>query len=184
VNFVMLYGPPGAGKLTVATELSRLTGYKLFDNHVSIDWAKAYFDFATEPFWRLVHSFREAVFEECARSGRDLIFTFVYAHPNDIEYVERRFEVIDRHDGRVMLVQMHCDPHVLLTRVDAADRVERGKLVDPQGLQDLLDTRELFVPIPGRESLRVDTTHMPPGEAARLIAGHFGLAVDHAYATE
>jgi shikimate kinase len=38
---VFIYGPPAAGKLTVAKELSAVTGYKLFDNHVTIDWGEA-----------------------------------------------------------------------------------------------------------------------------------------------
>jgi tRNA uridine 5-carbamoylmethylation protein Kti12 len=67
MNFVMIYGPPGVGKLTVAMELSRLTGYKLFDNHVSIDWARTLFEFADPAFWPIVNRVRLLVAEGLLR---------------------------------------------------------------------------------------------------------------------
>ena len=50
MNLVFIYGPPGVGKLSVARELARATGYKLFDNHVSIACAESVFEFGTKPF--------------------------------------------------------------------------------------------------------------------------------------
>ena len=50
MNLVFIYGPPGVGKLTVAKELAGLTGYKLFHNHLSIDWVLPVFDFGSDPF--------------------------------------------------------------------------------------------------------------------------------------
>ena len=58
MNLVFIYGPPGVGKFTVATELAELTGYKLFHNHQSIDAVRAVFTFGDQPFPRLVHRIR------------------------------------------------------------------------------------------------------------------------------
>ena len=41
MQFVVLYGRPAVGKLTVARELSALTGYAVFDNHLVVDVALA-----------------------------------------------------------------------------------------------------------------------------------------------
>jgi predicted kinase len=175
MDFVMVYGPPGVGKLTVATKLARITGFKLFDNHMSIDWAKAFFEFGEEPFWRLVAAFRDAVFEECAKEGRDLIFTFVYAHDEDLPQIERRFEALSAHGVRICPVQLTCDPSVLEARVEAQDRIDRGKLATVDGLRATLARHELFTPIPGRESLHVDNTLVPAEDVARRIVEHYGL---------
>jgi len=45
MNLVFLHGPPAAGKLTVGREFARVTNSKLFDNHISIDFAKNIFEF-------------------------------------------------------------------------------------------------------------------------------------------
>jgi len=36
MNLVFLHGPAASGKLTVGRELSRLTGYRLFHNHLGL----------------------------------------------------------------------------------------------------------------------------------------------------
>ena len=35
-NFIMICGPQAVGKMTVGQELAKLTGYKLFYNHILI----------------------------------------------------------------------------------------------------------------------------------------------------
>ncbi|MBA2608364.1 MAG: hypothetical protein H0U92_05475 [Actinobacteria bacterium] len=42
---VVIYGPPAAGKLTVAREVSERYGYALLDNHVTFDFALRLFEF-------------------------------------------------------------------------------------------------------------------------------------------
>jgi shikimate kinase len=160
MRMVFIYGPPAVGKLTVAREISARTGFKLFDNHTTIDWALRFFDFGQEAFWRLVRAFRDAVFEECAREDLDLVVTFVYAQQADLELVERRLAIVEQHGGRVCLVQLTCEREVLEARVQSVERAVRGKLSTVEGLLDLMQRHDLFSPIPGRESLTIDNTHL------------------------
>ena len=44
MNFIIIYGPAAVGKMTVGKELSKLTGYKLFHNHMSIEFVLQFFD--------------------------------------------------------------------------------------------------------------------------------------------
>ena len=37
MKLIFIYGAPAAGKLTVANEIARQTGFKVFHNHLSID---------------------------------------------------------------------------------------------------------------------------------------------------
>ena len=54
MNLIILFGPPAVGKMTVGQELSRLTGYPLLHNHMTIDLVTEFFDFGTPQFGRLV----------------------------------------------------------------------------------------------------------------------------------
>lgn len=83
MTFVLLYGPPAVGKLTVAKELAKLTGFKVFHNHLSIDLVETVFPRGTPSFGRVGKAIRELVFEEAARENVSLIFTYVYAYPYD-----------------------------------------------------------------------------------------------------
>jgi len=76
LKLVFIYGPPAVGKLTVATELVKLTGFKLFDNHVSIDFVKSVFEFGTRQYWKLIEKYRLSMFNEAAKHGINTIFHF------------------------------------------------------------------------------------------------------------
>lgn len=175
MNLVFIYGPPGVGKLSVAKELARLTGYKLFDNHVSIRCADSVFEFGTKPFLRIVGTIRDVVFEEAAANGVSLVFTYVYSHPQDAPHVERTCGLFEARGGRALLVRLFCAPEALEQRLPRAGRAEAGKLASLETFRELSKTHDLFSPVPGRESLEVDNTALAPEEVAGLIASHYHL---------
>jgi len=175
MNLVFIYGPPGVGKLSVATEIARATGYRLFHNHVSITCAETVFDFGTKPFWRVVGGIRDMVLEEAAANQVSLIFTFVYSHPQDAEHVERMCGLVEAQGGHALLVRLACTREELERRLPQPGRVEAGKLASLETLRGLLETHDLFSPVPGRESLEIDNTRLTPAEVAGLIVSHYHL---------
>ncbi len=168
MNFVFLYGPPGVGKLTVAGELASLIGYRLFDNHVSIDAVRRVFDFSDEPFWPLVLGFRFDVYEAAARHGIDLITTGAYVYPEDTELAESWFKAVERHNATVLLVHLTCRREVLAERVRSEGRGANK--------QTTLDDHDYLTPIPNRPSLHIDNSELTPRDAARQIAAQLRLA--------
>src|SRR3954468_24752562 len=97
MRFVLIDAPPGVGKLTVGKELARLTGFKLVDNHATIDVVRRVFDFTDPPFWPIVRRFRFDLFEAAAEHGVDLITTGAYIHPSDVPVVEEMFGLVEKH---------------------------------------------------------------------------------------
>jgi hypothetical protein len=58
--------------------------------------------------------------------------------------------------------------------VQSDSRRARGKLTDPQRLVDGFD---LEVTLPFEPRLRIDSTHLAPGEVAGRIITHYSLPV-------
>lgn len=75
-RLVVLFGPPAVGKMAVAIELARITGMRLFHNHMALEPVLQLFPYGSPPFQRIVRQFRNAVFREAAQAdGPGLIYT-------------------------------------------------------------------------------------------------------------
>jgi hypothetical protein len=170
VDLIFLYGPPAAGKLTVAKALSELSGYKVFHNQLSIDLSMELFEFGTEDFKELSEAIRSKVFEISARKKEGkLIFTFCYAHPIDLAYVNNIIGQFEKCGGRVYLYQIICGEDILSKRVSEPSRNGHQKIRSADKLKQILSRYDLFTPVPEKGSVPVDTGVYSPEEAARLI---------------
>jgi hypothetical protein len=176
MRLVFIYGPPASGKLTVATELAKLTGFKLFHNHVSIQFVQSIFEFGTRTFWRLTNKYRLEMIEEAAKEGIDTIFTFVYSKGEDDKFVKRILQNVRSNGGQVCLVRLYCDRKELARRVKSSQRVRMGKIGTVKTLSDLFRRYSLDLEIPFHRSLSIDTTNRTPRSAAKSIARHYRLS--------
>jgi len=178
VKLVFVYGTPGVGKLTTAQALAELTGFKLFHNHLSFNLVKSVFDFPTKPFGELAATIRLAVFEAAARAQvPGLIFTCVYANPEDDPFIVQVVELIARHGGEVLFVRLSCDAAINERRVVAEERREFGKIDTVKSLRGMLARWNLTSAIAGRASLDIDNSALAPEAVARRIAEHFALPI-------
>jgi len=177
MKLVFIYGPPASGKLTVATELAKLTGFRLFHNHVSIQFVQSIFEFGTKTFWRLTGKYRMEMLEEAAKEGVDTIFTFVYSKGEDDRFVRDVLKRVRSHRGQVCFVRLYCDRKELVKRVKTSQRRGMGKVGTEKMLSDLFQRHNLDAEFPFRKSLSIDTTKQSPRNVARSIAGEYRLPV-------
>ncbi len=177
MKLVFIYGPPASGKLTVAEELSRLTGFRLFHNHVSIQFVQSLFEFGTTPFWRLTDKYRTEMIEEAAKQGIDTIFTFVYGKRVDDRFVRRIVRKVNAHGGRVCFVRLRCDRRELERRVSDKARKSLGKIANKKLLSDLYSRFNMDSEIPFQPSLTINTGNESPRRAAKAIVRHYRLRV-------
>jgi shikimate kinase len=176
MRLIFIYGPPASGKLTVATELAKLTRFKLFHNHVSIQFVQSIFEFGTKTFWRLINRYRLEMIEEATKEGIDTIFTFVYSKGDDDKFVKRVLQKVRTHGGQVYFVRLHCEREELVRRVKASQRREMGKVATKKMLNDLFQKYNLDSEIPFQDSLTIDTTNRTPRSAATSIARRYKLS--------
>jgi hypothetical protein len=174
VNLVFLHGPAASGKLTVGRELSRLTGYRLFHNHLVVDAVTAVFDFGSDSFVRLREEMWLAVFREAAERDVSLIFTFTPEQTVRKSFVESAVAAVEAAAGLVLFVELTCSDSELERRIEDASRAEFGKLRSKALLRDLRIAGAFDYPRlpPG---LTIDTSASTPEEAALRIRSHYGL---------
>lgn len=176
MRLILIYGPPASGKLTIARELAKLTDYKVFHNHLTVDMADEVFAFGSRPWAEVVGRTRLLVAEIAARARvPGLIYTFVYGHPMDALHVEKLKRTVEKNGGTIHFVQLTCDRETLLRRVGNRSRTEFRKLKSRAKLRKLLTRWDLSIPVPGVESLRIDTGKTKAGAAARHIKRYYRL---------
>lgn len=176
MKLVLLYGPPAAGKLTVATQLSKKTGWPVFHNHQTVDLLKTVFAFGTPAFWELNQKIRLLVFERAAREKiPGLITTFVYDAKSDRRTMRRMIDSVERHGGTACLVRLHAPRTTLLRRANNPSRHAFSKLKDPNELARWFEKFQLFETFPFEPTLSIDTRKTTPSKAADRINRFFHL---------
>ncbi len=176
MKLVIIYGPPGVGKLTVGRELAMLTGFKLFHNHLTVDLVAAVFDFKTCPFIDLRERIWLLVFDRAIEEGVEgVIFTFAPDRTVRADFIQDVINRVERAGGAAHPVHLGCDLEELFRRVQEPSR--SNKLQSAEHLRESLKTYAAKLPPLDRDPLTIDNTHLPPAAAAAKIAWRLGLTL-------
>ncbi|HVT62987.1 MAG TPA: AAA family ATPase [Legionellaceae bacterium] len=177
MNIVFLYGPPAAGKLTIAQELQKRLGYKLLHNHMLIQLFDNLFDFHDPIRRELTREFRLRIVEEAVKENSDLIITSGSAGSRTIfPYYTQLIEVVEKLGGHIALVQVIADSKILVERVDNQSRKDHGKAFGKTEMRRIIDEYPyIFDKYPERKHLTIDTTHVNPQQAAAEIITYYHL---------
>lgn len=170
MKLVFIYGPPAAGKLTVARQLAPRTGFALFHNHLVVDAVMAVFPFGDEAFVRLREQFWMAVFEDAARQGRSLIFTFAPEPTVAPDFPERARALVERYGGRTIFIALAVSPEEQERRLLDQSRATFGKMRDLPLLRSLSPQFDACMRAMPEPQLTLDVTTMTPDESAEEIS--------------
>ena len=168
--------------MTVGQELCKITGLRLFHNHMTIDLVTQVFGYF-EP--ETILALRQTVFENYAKSDNyGMVFTYIwdFSSASDGEYIKNVKKIFENAGGEVYLVELVADFEERLRR----NRTE-NRLVNKPGKRDIEFSEALLhdektcrvESLPGETGfenyLRIDNTDVPADEAARMIKERFGL---------
>jgi hypothetical protein len=186
MRLIVIFGPAAVGKMAVGMALERLTGLRLFHNHMSADLAMRFFPFGSPPFSRLVRTIRTRVFEEVADSDLPgLIFTYLWALdlPSDKEAVDRLVRIFSDRGAEVAYVELFATQEERLRR-----NVTPLRLAEKYPKRDLDHSRELLLAHDADyrlnsdgdffypdHHLKVDNTSLEPELVARRIMQRFSI---------
>ncbi len=176
MKLIFLYGLPGVGKLTIARELAKLTGFKLFHNHLTVDLLLSVFEFGSPEFIEL----REKIWLEVFARSADaqlagLIFTFAFERTVTDGFIAEVRRAVDSHAGEVVFVNLKCSTDKLEKRLSNPARKAFGKLNSVQQFRELNEAGAFFHPEIPKDGISVDTTNLSPSDAALRIVDELGL---------
>jgi shikimate kinase len=181
---VVLIGPAAVGKMTVGQELSRLTGFPLYHNHLVIDLVTPFFAFGSESFERLMSAYRQQFFDEAGAQRMSVIATWGWKFdmPEDRVTMDGYTAPFRAVGGEVCFVELEAPLAVRLERNRTENRRahKRTDWATDEALVALMTAHRFNsdgdFPYPDRH-LKLDTTNLEPGATARAIVERFGIPV-------
>lgn len=183
MKLVNIIGNTAVGKMTVGQELMKLTGLRLFHNHMTIEPVIEIFgDFNN----KVVAQMREMIFQEFAASDQyGMIFTFMWAFDmqEDWDYVNHVREIFEKNGGTVYYVELVAPQEIRLQRNVTENRLRNkaSKRDIEISNQRLLDDDKKYRcesyegEIPFENYMKIDNSNLPPDVVARMIQERFGL---------
>ncbi|MGO1355124.1 MAG: hypothetical protein ACTIA5_08640 [Brachybacterium tyrofermentans] len=174
MDLVFLHGPVASGKLTVARQLSELTGIPVFHNHLVVDLLLEVFEFGSPEFVRLRETFWLDTFAAAAQAERSLIFTFAPEETVPAGFPERATSAVRDHGGRVRFASLDVSAAEQERRIENADRKQFGKLASVETLRHLRTAGSFAAETPPRD-ITIDTETTAPADAAAVLADAFNL---------
>ena len=187
-QLVIITGPHAVGKMTVGQELAKITGLRLFHNHMSIELALKLFDFGTPGFRALNETIRKTVFEQFATGDLPgLIFTYMidFDELREFLYLNEIIELFSSHGADCHVVELCADFDTRIARNKSENRlaqkeskrnVERSEAeMRHTQATHRLNSREGEI-LPFESYIKIDNTNLAPDEVAKMIREHFGLA--------
>ena len=173
---IFIHGPAASGKYTIALELSKATGLRLFHKHLTVDLLLSLFPFGCREF--VAH--RERIWldmmADAVASGTSLIFTF-----NPERTVSRDFPgVLARKvrdlGGSTAFVEIECPETEIERRIESDSRRAFRKLASLEVYRKLKREGAFDYPLIPSD-FRLDSSKVAPRQAALLIAAALGLPV-------
>lgn len=186
MKLVLIFGPQAVGKMTVGQELAKITGLKLFHNHMTIDLVSHFFDYGTKEGKRLVNLFRREIFEEVSKSNLyGMIFTYVWAFnlQDDWDYVNQVVQLFESRGGTVYFVELEAELEERLERNKSSNRLEHKPSkrniewseVDLKKSMKKYRLNSLEGEINYSNYIKINNTNLSADEVAKIIKDKFIL---------
>ncbi len=187
-TFVIILGPHAVGKMTVGQELARITGLRLFHNHMSIELVrKLLAPGEGEEFRALNRAIRQAVFDLFAEGNLPgLIFTYMceFDEQEELDYLTGLIGLFEANGAKCCVAELCADFDVRLLRNKSENRLrhKESKRDLEWSEAEMRATSAKYrlnsyegEKLPFENYMKLDNTELSPEEAAKRIKERFAI---------
>lgn len=183
MKLLFLFGDGAVGKMTVGQELCKITDFRLFHNHMTIEPVLDVFGYFS---YQTIKKIRDIIFEDFAASDNyGMIFTFMFAFdsPYDWECLEETKKIFEPYNTEFYYAELVAPLEIRLERNKTPNRLENkpSKRDLETSEQRLLhdDKKHRFVSfegeIPFENYIKIDNSNLSAAETAKIIKERFSL---------
>ncbi|MCL1859485.1 MAG: AAA family ATPase [Oscillospiraceae bacterium] len=187
MKYIWIFGPPAVGKMTVGQEIEKITGLKLFHNHMVMDLVSVFFDaMNTDEGGRLSRLFIEKIFEAVSKSDLcGLIYTSVcrFDRQGSWEYANKLADIFESRGAEVYFVELEADVNERIIRNKTPNRLAHkpskrniensDKAMIDASVNERANSFE--GEIKRKNYIRINNTKIEPDEVAKNIKDTFAL---------
>lgn len=183
MKLLFLIGNAAVGKMTVGQELAKITGLRLFHNHMTIEPVLELFG---QFHGAAINHLRQVMFEEFAKTDHyGMIFTYMWAFDQqaDWDYVESVKSIFAPYGTEFYYVELVASREVRLQRNATANRLQQKpskrnvELSNQRLIHDdthyRLESRDGEIPF--ENYIKIDNTNLAPDVVAQMIKERFAL---------
>ena len=183
VKLVFILGDAAVGKMTVGQELMKITGLRLFHNHMTIEPVIEIFG---RYDGKTISEMREIIFKNFAASENyGMIFTYMmdFDMPSEWEYLDHVRKIFEPYGTDYYYVELIAPQEIRLKR-----NVSENRLKNKASKNDIETSNQRLInddrnhrcvsyegEIPFENYLRIENSNMEADAAARLIKDTFEL---------
>ena len=183
MKLLFMIGNAAVGKMTVGQELMKLTGLRLFHNHMTIEPVIEIFG---QYNGKAINRLRHVVFEEFAKSDcYGMIFTYMWAFDQqaDWDYIESVKSIFEPYNTEFYYVELVASREIRLER-----NVTENRLQNKASKRDIEMSNQRLISddtkyrlesfdgeIPFDNYIKIDNSKLPPDVVAKMIQEKFNL---------
>ncbi len=171
MKLVMIYGPSGIGKETIARQLAAQKGWRVFPQHLAFDVASSVIGFGHQGFEKyqmdIVHNALKTMH---ARGTDGVVLTFCYVEKASDLFMNGLRQLIEELAIDAEFFRLECALKEHLRRVTSEGRANTNKIQTEAYLLDYLSRFKFAENIPHTTTHVIETTSKSAQASAREIA--------------